>query len=358
MARVFVAILTMAIAATAVVSPARASEKLVLILGQSAVTSNEAFNVFVPMELGYFKKEGLDVEYQTSQGGTQAVQLLAAGKADIGLSSVPGVMLGRQKGIKIVAVYDYLRSHATALAVLDGGPIKKPSDLKGHKIGVVSMSATRTFDGQAMIKAAGLDPDKDLTWVPVGFGAQAAAALSRGDVSALALWDATYADMRNKGFKLKMFTFPFQKDLMGYVYISTDDKIAARKPEMAKFFRAVAKATVFASANPEAAACLYLQVSGDIKQAKDKQKALRDATNVVKDNVRNATRESGDVLWGSWPKDAWAVNLKYYQDRGVVKGDAPPANALYLGDPDFYKEVNDFDADEVIREAKAYKCKI
>lgn len=354
------AFLAMAVAATvaAASSAAGAAEKLSLILGQSAVTSNEAFNVFVPIELGYFKDEGLEVEYQTSQGGTQAIQLLSAGQADIGLSSVPGVILARQKGIEAVAVYNYLRAHSTALAVLEGGPIKQPADLKGKKIGVVSMSSTRTFDGRAMVTAAGLDPDKDVTWVPVGFGAQAAAALTRGDVSALALWDATYVDIENTGVNLNLFTFPFQKDLVGYVFISTDDKIAERKDALAKFLRAIAKGTVFAAANPEGAACLYLKASGDIKQARDKEKALADATNVVINNVANAKRASEDVLWGSWPENAWAVNLKYYQNLGVIQGDAPALDSLYIDDPDFYRTVSDFDAKAVMEQAKSYKCSI
>ena len=339
-------------------TPAAAQSEITLVLGQSAVTSNEAFNVFVPLHLGYFKDENLKVEYQTSQGGTQVIQLLSAGKADIGLSAVPGVIIGRQQGIDIVATYNYLRSHSTALAVMADGPIKQPTDLKGKIIGVVSMAATRTFDGRAMVKAAGLDADKDVQWVPVGFGAQAATALSRNTVSALALWDATYVDMQNQGIGLKFFTFPFQKDLVGYVYVSTNAKMTARRADIIKFFRAVTKGTVFATANPEAAACIYLNASGDIRQAKDKDKALRDATNVVKDNVKNAVRNDPSQLWGSFPANSWSVNAKYYLDLGVVKGDLPAANALHVNDEAYYKAINDFDAAKIAEQAKAYKCQL
>ncbi|HEY1362781.1 MAG TPA: ABC transporter substrate-binding protein [Xanthobacteraceae bacterium] len=339
-------------------APAAAQSEISLILGQSAVTSNEAFNVFVPLHLGYFKDEGVKLEYQTSQGGTQVVQLLSAGKADVGLAAVPGVILGRQQGIPVVAVYNYLRRHATALAVLAGGPIKTPADLKGKIIGVVSMSATRTYDGRAMIKAAGLDPDKDVQWVPVGFGAQAAAALIRGQVAALALWDATYVDMQNQGVNLKFFVFPFQEDLVGYVYVTTDAKMGAKRNDLVKFLRAVTKGTVFAIANPEAAACIYLTASGDIRQAKDKNKALQDATNVVKDNVKNALRSNPNQLWGGFPPNSWATNTKYYQELGVVKGDLPPVNSMFVGDDSFFKEISKFDSAKIEEQAKSYKCQL
>jgi NitT/TauT family transport system substrate-binding protein len=339
-------------------APAAAQTDITLVLGQSAVTSNEAFNVFVPLHLGYFKDEGLKLEYQTSQGGTQVVQLLSAGKADVGLAAVPGVILGRQQGINIVASYNYLRRHSTALAVLADGPIKNPKDLKGKLIGVVSMAATRTFDGRAMVKAAGLDPDKDVQWVPVGFGSQAATALSRGTVAALSLWDATYVDMQNQGVNLKFFTFPFQEELVGYVYVTTDAKLASRKEDLIKFFRAVTKGTVFATANPEAAACIYLTASGDIRQAKDKEKALRDAVNVVKDNVKNAARSNPTELWGSFPPNSWETNVRYYQELGVVKGDVPPASSLSISDESYYKAINDFDSAKVVEQAKSYKCEL
>jgi NitT/TauT family transport system substrate-binding protein len=331
--------------------------KVTLVLGQTTAASNEAFNVFVPLRLGYFKEEGIELEYQTSQGGTQAMQLVSAGQADVGLSSVPGVLLAREKGIPAVAVYDYLPGHATALATLRDGPIKQASDLKGKKIGIISMSSTRTFDGRAMVKAAGLDPDKDVEWLPVGFGAQAAAALTRGDVAALALWDATYVDIQNEGINLKFFTFPFQKDLIGFVYFTTDPKFKQRRDDLIKFFRATAKGTVFATASPEAATCAYLEETKGLEQARDRKKTFQNTLNVVKNNVENGARPPGVELWGAWGKEAWAVNQKYYRELGVVKGDVAPEQN-FVGDETFYKAINDFDAEKIRKQAREYKCSL
>ena len=331
--------------------------KVTLVLGQTTAAANEAFNVFTPLRMGYFKEEGIELEYQTSQGGTQAMQLVSAGQADVGLSSVPGIILARERGIPAVAVYDYLPGHSTALATLRDGPIKQPSDLKGKKIGVISMASTRTFDGKAMVRAAGLDPDKDVEWLPVGFGAQAAAALTRGDVAALALWDATYVDIQNEGVNLKFFTFPFQKDLIGFVYFTTDPQFKQRRDDLIKFFRATTKGIVFATANPEAATCAYLEETKGLEQSRDRKKTFQNALNVVKNNVDNATRPAGVQLWGSWARDAWATNEKYYRELGVVKGGVP-ANQFFVADEAFYKAINDFDAEKVRKQAQDYKCSL
>lgn len=355
--RVFLSVVVVAgVLGLAGVPPAHAA-KVTLVLGQTTAAANEAFNVFVPLRMGYFKEEGIELEYQTSQGGTQAMQLVSAGQADLGLASVPGVLLAREKGIPAVAVYDYLPGHATALATLRDGPIKQPTDLKGKKIGVVSMASTRTFDGKAMVRAAGLDPDKDVEWLPVGFGAQAAGALTRGDVAALALWDATYVDIQNEGVNLKFFTFPFQKDLIGFVYFTTDPQLKQRREDLIKFFRATTKGTIFALTSPDAATCAYLEETKALEQSRDRKKTYQNTLNVVKNNLDNAARPAGVELWGGWGKDAWAVNQKYYRELGVVKGDAPAAQ-FFVADDAFYKAINDFDVEKVRRQAREYKCSL
>ena len=105
-----------------------------------------------------------------------------------------------------------------------------------------------------------------------------------------------------------------------------------------------------------AAACIYLKASGDLKQAKDKQKALQDATNVVKDNVKNAALGNPNQAWGSFPSGSWAENAKYYEELGVVKPPLPSLSSLYIGDDAFFKEVANFNSGKIVQQARDYKC--
>src|SRR5262249_30971994 len=245
--------------------------------GQQTATVSEARTYFIPKHLGFFKDENLEVTLQPTDGATQEMQLLSAGKGDAGLGAPPAVLLARGSGAKVRAIFNSIPYHGTALAVLADGPITKPQDLKGKKVGVMSMGASRTLDGYAMVQAAGLDPKSDVEWLPVGFGVQAALALRRGDVQALALWDITYSDMESNGFKLRYFSFRFQKDICGSVYVSTDEKTAARRADLIKLVRAGAKATIFQRTSPEAAACAFLIESGRWETAPDKAKAFAGA---------------------------------------------------------------------------------
>jgi NitT/TauT family transport system substrate-binding protein len=332
------------------------AEPFVLMFGQKTATASESRSYFVPKHLGFFKEEDLDVTLQPTDGATQEMQLLQAGQGDAGLGAPPAVLLARNSGAKVRAIFNSITNHGTALAVLADGPIKEAKDLKGKKIGVLSMGASRTLDGYAMVQAAGLDPKTDVEWLPVGFGVQAAIALQRGDVQALALWDLTYADMEANGFKMRYFTFPFQEGIFGYVYVSTDEKLKTRRNAIIKVLRAGAKASHFQKANPEAAACIFLIESGRWETTADKPKAYKAALAVIMQDVSRSQISANNV--GVFPPGGWEKVRDYYHGLGVIK-EKLAAEEYYVTDPTLYAEANKFDAAKVIEMAKTYpnKCK-
>jgi NitT/TauT family transport system substrate-binding protein len=335
---------------------ANAAEQFTLMFGQKTATASEAPSYFTPKHLGFFKDEGIEVTLQPTEGATQEMQLLAAGNGDAGLGAPPAILLARENGANVRAIFNSVASHGTAIAVMADGPIKDPKDLKGKKIGVLSMGASRTLDGYAMVEAAGLNPKTDVEWLPVGFGVRAALALQRGDVQALVLWDLTYADMEANGFKLKYFTFPFQKDIFGYVAVTTDEKLAARRDAIVKLLRAIAKATIFQKTNPEATACIYLIESGRWDAASDKAIAYKAALAVVEQTAKYSSITAEGV--GQFPAGSWEKVRDYYVNLGVAKKKLP-AGDYYVTDPAFYAEINKFDRSKIEAMARAYpnKCK-
>jgi NitT/TauT family transport system substrate-binding protein len=337
-------------------SQANAAEPFVLMFGQKTATASEARTYFIPKHLGFFKDENLEVTLQPTDGATQEMQLLAAGQGDAGLGAPPAILLARNNGAKVRSFFNSVQDHGTAIAVLADGPIKDPKELKGKKIGVMSMGASRTLDGYAMVQAAGLDPKKDIEWLPVGFGVQAALALKRGDVQALALWDLTYADMVANGIPLRYYTFPFQQGIFGYVYVTTDEKLKTKRTQLIKLARAGAKASVFQQANVEAATCAYLMESGRWDTAPDKRKAFDAALAVVKMDRDHSPARKASI--GTFPAGSWEKVRNYYFDLGVIKQKLPQED-YYVTDASFYAEANNFDYAKIEAMAKSYpnKCK-
>lgn len=96
--------------------------------------------LYVGIERGFFKEEGLEVEAIKFAGGPKILEALAGGSVDIGFSNLASLVMARNGGLDFVAltggpVED--TSHVeNGILVLDKSDINKPSDLAGKKIAV------------------------------------------------------------------------------------------------------------------------------------------------------------------------------------------------------------------------------
>jgi NitT/TauT family transport system substrate-binding protein len=339
------------------ISQPTAAEPYTQLLSVGNVGSQEAGRYWIPYKMGYFAKEGLEVKMQPTNGGTQEIQLMLSGQGDGGSVSVSSLMKAVQTGLKIKGVYLSGALHGTALAVLADGPIKTPADFKGKNIGTFSTTSSRNFDGQAMIAAAGLDPQKDVSWVPVGFGVQAMTALKNDSVAGLILWDSAYTAIENMGTKLKYFTFPFQDNLVGFTMVATEEKLKNERKKVIGFLRGLAKGQLFERANPDASACIYMEVTGKKNSSKDPKKELDDAANIIRTTSESSGVNVGDKIFGTFPKEKMEFTQQYYLSQKILNKSLP-VEEYFVTDPSFYQEIADFDHEAVLNQAKNYpSCK-
>src|ERR1044071_10180745 len=126
--------LLIAVVAAGAFAAQSAAESFTLMFGQKTATASESRTYFIPKHLGFFKEENVEVTLQPTEGATQEMQLLAAGQGDAGLGAPPAVLLARNNGAKVRAIYNSIQNHGTAIAVLADGPIKDAKELKGKKI--------------------------------------------------------------------------------------------------------------------------------------------------------------------------------------------------------------------------------
>lgn len=324
-----------------------------LMIGTAFMSANDITYVVLPEELGYLEEEGLKQDVQFSAAGGQVLQLMASGQVDIGFGASVQTIIACTTGEPIKAVFNVLRKHATAIAVPADSEIQSPQDLKGATIGIVAEGSARALDGRAMINAAGMDPDEDVSWLAVGLGAQALSALQDGTVQALVLWDAAYADMENLGQEFRFFTFPYQQDLFSIVWNSSEDFIAEHPEVVIGFGRAQAKAVAFAMENPEAAVQIFVDAHPELTPpGVSEEKYFQDSLNILKNNLANMELE-GTELYGSFPEGGWGTVQKYYMDLGLVENavDDPSQCAI---SPGMIEEMNDFDLEAVREQARNY----
>jgi len=183
--------------ALALPSAAQAQEKvLTLALARSAITpGEELFTYAVPKQLGWFKREGLNVSLIKANGSTAALQAVASGSADIAYASSLNIAAAVDKGVPVKAFAGLTVQWPYFIGVPPGSSIKRVGDLKGKRVGVISLASASYNDLKANLKIAGLS-EADVTVVPVGAGARAAAALKNDQVDAIDSYSDSFTVMK------------------------------------------------------------------------------------------------------------------------------------------------------------------
>ncbi|WP_367045365.1 TAXI family TRAP transporter solute-binding subunit [Streptomyces sp. Je 1-332] len=128
----------------------------------------------------------VDVELLNSEGSQQNVERVATGKADFTIAAADAVEKYRLEGH---AGADRLRGCArlyddyVQLVVRRTSDIGRAQDLRGGKVAVGQPRSGVRLIAERVLKAAGLDPDKDLTAVDAGID-KAPELLKKGEIDA------------------------------------------------------------------------------------------------------------------------------------------------------------------------------
>jgi len=252
-------------AASAVPAPGelKAPEQRNLVVqGASPVPNIGYLPLYVGQKMGFFENEGLNVEVNYSQGDSVTIQAINTGQAQI-MSGTPEALIhGYEKGLHGVLFYQVYRNLIYSVAVPEGGKIHSPADLAGKTIGVSSMGSTGLIIAKVTAKDAGADPGS-LKFLPVGTGQRALSALKDGQVDALSLWDAAYAQIETAApdMKLTYWRPPSLSKVGDGGYFTTWDLIQKMPNALAHFTRAIQKSLAAIHNDPAKALEIYWEVN-------------------------------------------------------------------------------------------------
>src|SRR5262249_16861515 len=90
---------------------------------------SEEGNVFVSDEKGYFKEQGIALEWIPGQGSGDALKNMLAGNGDIAFCGPEALFFAADKGSKLKIVYDIYPQNAFNVFALKKMSITKPADL-------------------------------------------------------------------------------------------------------------------------------------------------------------------------------------------------------------------------------------
>lgn len=321
-------------------------------------TIDEAFSPFVvAKQLGYFEQEGYDVSLLAVGGSNEAAIQVSSGNADLGAASPGEALVGIQSGkLDIKYFYQLYYANIWSIAVLPDSPIKTLADLKGAKLGVQSMGSAGTTFGRAFVAQAGLDPQKDITFLTIGMGAQAITSVRQKMVDGIVYWDAALAKFTTSGLDLRLIPSPEALSTLPDVgLLAKPETIKANPKMLTGVARAVAKGYDFSMANPEAAVLITWKTYPEARvQNPDPDKALAAGVMVNQGRLKIwNTAKTGDKH-GLLFADDWNRLVKFMVDQKILP-EAVAADKIITND--LIDGINKYDRAAVIAQAKATDAK-
>jgi NitT/TauT family transport system substrate-binding protein len=320
----------------------------------SRTISSAAAPFAVATKMGWYKQDGVEVELVALAGSADCVKAIATREVPFTLPSVEPLAAARAQGVKAKIYYTAYQGNIYGIAVPADSPIQKITDLKGKTVGVISMGSGGVPAAKALIATAGMNPEKDVTIVVAGEGAQTAAMLRSKQVDALSQFDTQYAMVENAGVKLRLLDTKEIDPYPSNGFLALEETLKTRRKDAVGLARGYAKGTIFTIANPEAAVRILYEVFPELKPTgKDEATAIRDDTKVLQARITNWKLEKAGVKrWGESSEANFGSYADFLLKWGVIK-DKVEAKDLITNE--LIDEINKFDAGKIVAEAKAYK---
>ena len=173
---VFVALLAMAISPAGASSKNDRSTKIVL---AEAVRGEGWLPVYLAQELGYFEEEGLAPQFITYRDGPLALMGLLSGNAQFCIIGFEPVLMAFEKGQESKVIFTTLDSQPYTFVSRPG--LTRAVDFKGKVVFAGMPGSAPYYFVKTVLKNAGLNPDKDVTFANMEYGAEIVA-MDKGDI--------------------------------------------------------------------------------------------------------------------------------------------------------------------------------
>ncbi len=186
--------------------------------------------LYVAIEKGYYREEGLDVSIDYSMENDNTV-LVGTGKLTFAVVSGEQVLLARAQDLPVTYVMAWYQQYPVGIVAKKSSGITSLADLKGKKIGLPGLYGANYIGGMALLDSAGLSA-KDVTLDSIGYNQ--VAALVAGQDDAVIVYTANEpAQLHNQGIEYVLFKTSDAVDLVANGLITNEDTLK-NNPELVK----------------------------------------------------------------------------------------------------------------------------
>lgn len=278
--------------------------------------------IYAAIANGYFARHGVDPQI-IPYAETPAEPLIRSGRADLGISYPPQVIMSRAEGLRYKAVAALVAGNRTALAVLSSSPITRPAQLSGKLYGGFGI----TSDPPTIRAIMAADGAASPKFREVVLNTDVMQALGAHRVDYTAIFEGI-DDVTAELQGIKVRRFPYRSylgtagDFPDAVFVASDEEVEKRHAALAGAIAALSEGYAFAAANPAQAEQILIR---------ENQTELSNSARVVQ-ATGNATAPrfigpSGQ--WGLLSAADFEGLERILAEGGVIHGSPPRTSELY-----------------------------
>ncbi|MBS0337867.1 MAG: ABC transporter substrate-binding protein [Proteobacteria bacterium] len=251
-----------ALAVAPFAAPVAAQTKLDFILNW--VPGGDHAPYYYANKMGWYAKEGLQVNLEPGKGSMLAVQKVGAGANPIGLADMANVLVGRGKGAEMVGVFNVYANSPQGMYWLKSSGIKGIKDFAGKKIGNPAGDGARTM-WPALAKHNGIDP-KSVTWVNIDANAKLAALKAKSIDATTSFYNIHHVFQRELGDDMGFLAWrDAGLNPYGNSVVVNADFLKKNKPAIEKFVKVTQKAFAACVADPKPCVQALIDANGALK---------------------------------------------------------------------------------------------
>lgn len=272
--------------------------------------------MYVAIEKGYYAEEGLKVNIRFPSNANDAIALVAAGRADIGLYYQQDVIQVRaNQNVPVKSIGAVVQAPLNIVLSLADENITSPHDLVGKTIGYAGTELSEALI-RSIMENVGADYS-DVTMIDVGFDLMSSMTTGNVDATIGCLVNHEVPQMEEEGFSVNWF------DLDDYgvptyyegVFLANDRMIETDPETLSAFLRASARGFADMQANPEEALQILLA------NQNEENFPLSETVERQSMTVLLPLMETADAAFLTQSDECWQENIDWMRQQSLIEGE-------------------------------------
>ena len=274
--------------------------------------------LYVAMEKGYFAEEGLKINIRFPSNANDAISLVAAGQADIGLYYQQDVIQARaNQQVPVKSIGAVVQGPLNIVLSLQEKNITSAEDLVGKTIGYAGTELSEALV-RSIMEYVGAD-SSDVTMIDVGFDLMSSMTTGSVDATIGCLVNHEVPQLEEEGFAVNWF------DLDDYgvptyyegIFLASDKAIETDAKTLQAFLRACKKGFRDMQANPEEALSILL--------ANQNEENFPLSETVERQSMQTLLplMETDSAEFLSQSDQCWQANMDWMLAQGLISQEVP-----------------------------------